>query len=128
MNRKEYLEKLESFKGLPRGWNGYDAPPPPHAIVEKAKLLAPMLEEVGIWPRFVSPPVRLGIGLSFYGEESRYAELCVAFEDGYRLLLDEVDKEDGIVVREVPQDGLKDALREILEFVGMQENRAANAK
>jgi hypothetical protein len=115
IERKNWLQQLESFAELQAGWNSYSAPTPSQAAINNAKALVVEAIDLGLAIERVEPSAMGGIGVTFEAEPK---EVVVEFYNngtahalfandktvemstrsvrcdasGYRLLIDEVGK------------------------------------
>ncbi|MCB9677027.1 MAG: hypothetical protein H6737_18060 [Alphaproteobacteria bacterium] len=64
-------ERLRPFVHLPRGWNGYAAPPPNRRALGLASRALAVLD-----PSRIRPDAEGGIGL-YFGGEARFVHLCI---------------------------------------------------
>lgn len=73
---QRYYDKLDSFKSLTKGWNGYAAPAPSHAAIKTARILIRTLRESDRTPSRLKPSVVGGVGFTFRrGERKVYVEV-----------------------------------------------------
>jgi hypothetical protein len=85
----QWLTKLQSFRDLTRGWNGYDAPAPSDAAFASAEAFLDALQRAGSVPSRLAPSVVGGIGITLRnGDRKVYFEfynagrVCALFSDG----------------------------------------------
>jgi hypothetical protein len=59
------LAKLDTFKTLEKGWNGYSAPGPAEVAISNAKLLVETASAEDMIPTRVEPSAMGGVGVTF---------------------------------------------------------------
>ena len=85
---QDLFEKLDSWRGLAPGWDGYSASPPSSLAIENAKEFLTLLCGSELVPARVRPSVASGIGLTIRaGRRKVYVEF---YNDGtvYALFSD----------------------------------------
>lgn len=114
---EEQLARLESFRGLQRGWDSYDAEPPNAMAIDNAKRILRVLWEGDIEVRMrLSPSVEGGVAVVFNGSD-KYADL-ECFNDGEILAItSEGSAEPSVWSVGADAASLRDAVVKIIAFV-----------
>jgi large subunit ribosomal protein L15 len=115
---QNFSKKIESFRNMSKGWDGYDAEPANSKALSLGKLALKVSFDVGFTPSYVAPSAEGGVAISF-SRQDKYADL-ECFNDGDVLAVISDKKRDGhIEVWEVDasEEGIKNSLLKIREYV-----------
>jgi hypothetical protein len=114
----QMTERLSSIKSLNNGWDGYDAEPPTDIALRLCQMAIGLLHEMNFRPARIAPSVDGGIALCFFVGE-KYADLeCCNSGEIAAIIKDRVRGFRKTWDIDPTQEQIKEALREIREFIG----------
>lgn len=73
-NKNVWFEKLEKFRMLKKGWNGYDADPPSDLAISNARLFLDACKDIQLEPTRLNPSSMEGIAIKFKNKISFFIE------------------------------------------------------
>ena len=62
---RDACDKLQSFRSLEAGWNGFEAEPPSDMAITQARKVLRVLHELRFKPTRIDPSAEGGVGLTF---------------------------------------------------------------
>ena len=112
------LERLDSFRALPRGWDSYEAEPPNEvALANARRLLRVAWEYEGGAKLRLSPSVEGGVGVIFGADAKKYADI-ECFNDGEILAITSAGTpEPSVWTVDASPEGFRAAIERISSFL-----------
>jgi hypothetical protein len=115
--RSPWLSKLDSFRTLKDGWNGYSAPAPSPLAIDFAAHFLSLCQEHNLTPTRCAPSAVGGVGVTFRHDQRKgYVEF---YNDGRvaLLLADDATRELHTMQVEPTDENFRATIGEVRAFV-----------